>query len=335
MLSNQPLCNDADQRFVGYRRGFLKLLASSLILPTGSLLAQNTVENRSIKFGLIADLHQDVIHDAQERLETFIQAGKDQTLDALIQLGDFATPIPKNRKIIETFNSAHAVPLHVIGNHDTDGGLKTSQVVDGWGMKNRYYSAEVRGIKLIVLDGNDRPKDHTSGYPAHVAEDQLEWFEGELTHQGPMIVLCHQPLAGPKSIDNAPAVQTLLAAARDRILVVINGHTHIDEFLEIEGIHYWHVNSAAYHWVGEQYKHLSYSPEIHSQFRDQSFTCPYRQALFSFLEVDLSSGQILITGRETSWVGSSPAELGKPNASGLESGKQIVPSIRSRNWNRA
>jgi hypothetical protein len=97
--------------------------------------------------------------------------------------------------------------------------------------------------------------------------------------------------------------------------------------------HYRRISTFAR--VVDQFKHESYSPEIQSQFRDQSFTCSYRQALFSFLEVDLNSGQILISGCVSNWVGSSPAELGKPNALGLESGKQIFPAIRSRNWHRA
>ena len=93
-----------------------------------------------------------------------------------------------------------------------------------------------------------------------------------------MIVLSHQPLAGPSCVDNAQVVQSLLAANADRILVAINGHTHIDEFFEIDGVHYWHVNSAAYYWMGSNYKHKNYSPEIHAKFPSQSSTCPYREA---------------------------------------------------------
>ena len=317
------------------RRTFIKGVASTLVFPTGSVFAKSSGDARPIKLGLIADLHQDLVHDAQERLDSFLQSAKEQSVDALIQLGDFATPIAKNRKVIETFNSAHSMPLHVIGNHDTDGGLKSAQVVAGWGMKNRFYSEDVRGLKLIVLDGNDRPLDHQSGYPAHIGSDQLEWLTGELKHPGSMIVVCHQPLAGPACVDNAKAVQGLLAANAERVLVAINGHTHIDELLEIDGVHYWHVNSAAYYWMGNKYKHESYSPEIHAKFPSQSSTCPYRDALFSFLEVDLGTGRVTITGRQSDWVGASPAELGLMKATGLEPDKQIVPQIRTQGWKRS
>ncbi len=331
--TNRNHANESQPRTV-LRRTFVKGIASTLVFPARSLFAKNSVDARPIKFGLIADLHQDLVYDAQGRLDSFLQSAKEQSVDALVQLGDFATPIAKNRKVIETFNSAHSMPLHVIGNHDTDGGLKSAQVVDVWGMKNRFYSVDVRGLKVIVLDGNDRPLDHGAGYPAHIGSDQLEWLAGELKHPGPMIVFCHQPLAGPACVDNAKAVQRLLSANAERVLVAINGHTHIDELLEIDGVHYWHVNSAAYYWVGSKYKHESYSPEIHAKFPSQSSTCPYQDALFGFLEVELGTGRITITGRKSDWVGASPAELGLAKATGLEPDNQIVPQIRSQGWKR-
>jgi predicted phosphodiesterase len=320
---------------ISSRRTFIKSVAAAATFLGPSSLGLGSNDDRPVKLGLIADLHQDLIHDARERLESFIYESKEQSVDAVIQLGDFATPIPKNQHIIDAFNASHSTALHVIGNHDTDGGRTSEQVVATWGMKNRFYSTEVRGIKLIVLDGNDRPAGHRSGYPAHIAENQIEWLAGELQHSGPMIVLCHQPLAGPSSVDNASKIQGLLTAASDRVLVAINGHTHIDELLEVGGVHYWHVNSAAYYWVGNQFSHESYSPELHAKFPAQSSTCPYRNGLFSFLEVNLHSGKIAITGRESTWVGSSPAELGVPKTTQLESGKQIIPAIRARSWERS
>ena len=317
------------------RRTFIKSVASATSFLATSSLGLGRFDDRPVRFGLIADLHQDLIHDARERLESFIYESKEQSVDTVIQLGDFATPVAKNQHIIDAFNASHPTALHVIGNHDTDGGRTSEQVVATWGMKSRFYSTEVRGIKLIVLDGNDRPAGHRSGYPAHIAENQIEWLTGELQHGGPMIVLCHQPLAGPSSVDNASVIQGLLTAASDRILVAINGHTHIDELLELGGVHYWHVNSAAYYWVGNQFSHTSYPPEVHAKFPAQSSTCPYQNGLFSFLEVNLRSGKIAITGRESTWVGSSPAELGVPQTTQLESGKQIIPAIRARSWERS
>lgn len=317
------------RRFLGFSSS---LLAS---LHCTRLLAGDDKAESTVRLGLIADLHQDLVPDAAERLDTFLEHSSQHRPHALIQLGDFATPIAKNKTVIDRFNAVAIPKFHVIGNHDTDGGLKVAQVVDSWGMRNRYYSEVIEGIKLIVLDANDKPANHRGGYPAHIAEEQLEWLSGELKHTGPMLILSHQPLAGPAAIDNAAAVQKLLSAAADRILLAINGHTHIDEFLEVGGVHYWHVNSASYYWVGGNYKHESLSKELHAKYPAMSSTCPYREALFAFLEIDLERGLLTLSGRESTWVGPSPSQLGVADNPDLQNDKQITPSIRSRNMERA
>lgn len=294
-----------------------------------SLNAANS-SNTKVRFGLIADLHQDIVPDASLRLETFLETCVEQKAHAIIQLGDFATPVAKNQPIIDQLNRNDVPILHVIGNHDTDGGLKIPQVVERWGMKSRFYSETIQGIKLIVLDCNDKPQNHRGGYPAHIANDQLEWLKAELQHKGPMLILSHQPLAGPAAIDNAPVVQKLLSDASDRILLAINGHTHIDELVEVDGIPYWHVNSASYYWVGSNFKHDSLSSEVHAKYPWMSSTCPYRDALFALLEIDLDSGGLLLSGRDSAWVGSSPAALGVANTPGLVCDQQIIPAIRPR-----
>jgi predicted phosphodiesterase len=314
-----------------YRRTFWRFSSAALAVLSLQRLADGTpLPTSKVRLGLIADLHQDLVPDARPRLEKFLEVSSEQKVDALIQLGDFATPIAKNQSVIDLFGRVSIPKFHVIGNHDTDGGLKISQVVDKWNMKGRFYSEVVQGIKLIILDCNDKPKGHRGGYPAHIAEDQLTWLRSELEHPGPMLIFSHQPLAGPAAIDNATEVQQLLSAAADRVLLAINGHTHIDELIEVKGIPYWHVNSASYYWVGSEYKHESLSKELHEKYPWMSSTCPYKDPLFAFLEIDLANGSLTMTGRQSKWLGASPSELGVVNKPGLASEQQIVPTIRNR-----
>ena len=72
---------------------------------------------QKIKIGLIADLHQDIMHDAPQRLKAFVDEMKTVKPDAIMQLGDFAVPSEKNKHVIDMFNSSHENSLHVIGNH--------------------------------------------------------------------------------------------------------------------------------------------------------------------------------------------------------------------------
>ena len=103
---------------------------------------------------------------------------------------------------------------------------------------------------------------------------------------GSILVLSHQPLAGPGSIDNASEVQALLNKATDKVLLAVNGHTHIDLVARAGKLSYLHLNSASYKWVGSSHRHKSYPPEVHSKFHSIEYTCPYLHSLFATLTID-------------------------------------------------
>ena len=138
-------------------------------------------------------------------------------------------------------------------------------------------------------------------------------------------------MAGPGSIDNAGEVQALLNTASDKVLLAVNGHTHIDHVARVGKLSYLHVNSASYKWVGGSHRNKSYPPEIYSKFRWIEYTCPYRDSLFATLTVDPAKGLIQLNGRQSQWVGKSPSQLGTPTKYGLTNGKEICPKIRNRN----
>ena len=315
------------------RRDFFRVggvLGTSILLPRQVMAALSKIKN-PIKLGLIADLHQDVMHDGPARLKAFLDAMKAEHPDALIQLGDFAYPTKKNEVVSKAFEKAHPKTLHVLGNHEIDGGHSFDEVAKLWSMKGRYYTENINGLDLVVLDANEKPKNHKGGYPAHIGEKQLEWLDKQLkTLNGPILVISHQPLAGPYSIDNAEEVQALLNAAAGKVLLAVNGHTHIDHVARAGELSYLHVNSASYKWVGGSYRNKSYPAEVHSKFRWVEYTCPYRDSLFTTLTIDPSNGRIDVKGRESRWVGKSPSQLGIADKPDRTDGKEICPKIRSR-----
>ena len=264
-----------------------------------------------IKIGVIADLHQDVIHDAPRRLSQFLSAMEDFQPDALIQLGDFAVPSHKNRAFTKQFNEAGPQKLHVLGNHDMDSGHTRQQCKDEWGIPNGYYAHEIGGLLLLVLDGNEKGSEkYKGGYPKFIGPKQVEWLKEQLSraHQ-PVIVISHQPLAGPSAIDNAKEVQGVLTEQADKVLFAMNGHTHIDYVVKVGDVVYWHVNSASYYWVGGDFTHPSYTKEIHRKFPYLAYTCPYQEPLYAALTIDPKNGMIRVEGTNTKWQGPSPLEL--------------------------
>ncbi|MGI9456101.1 MAG: metallophosphoesterase family protein, partial [Aeoliella sp.] len=165
------------------RRNFLRATAATslaLTLPHTSAAAVARLE-KPVRIGVIADLHHDVMHDGFARMEAFVKKMLASRPDAIMQLGDFAYPNAKNSKVVELFNHAHERSLHVIGNHDTDAGHTKQQCLDIWGMPGRYYTHDIEGLQLVVLDGNDGGSPtHKGGYKSYVGTEQTEWLKEQL-----------------------------------------------------------------------------------------------------------------------------------------------------------
>lgn len=287
---------------------------------------------RPVRLGAIADLHQDIMHDGPARMRAFLERMRSDRPDALMQLGDFAYPAAKNREVIEAFNQTHEVALHVIGNHDTDAGHTKQECLEVWGMPSRYYARLVAGIRLLVLDGNDRGSPtYKGGYPAYIGPEQTSWLKEQLKASAePVVVASHQPLAGSDAVDNAEELQTILGDAAEKVVLAINGHTHLDAVHRIRNVTYLHVNSASYYWVGSTHRHQSYSPAVHAAYPWIDRTCPYRDSLFATVTIDPATGTIQVQGRTSTWVGPSPAELGVTLEGKLLPGEEVAPRIRDR-----
>ena len=321
------------------RRTAMKVLVATsmtLALPRISFGATGVLK-KPVKIGLIADLHHDVMHDGPERLDVFLEQMSAGKPDAIMQLGDFACPTEANASVIDRFNQAHEQSLHVIGNHDTDSGCTTAQCIERFGMPARHYVQDIGGLHMVVLDGNDAGSpNYKGGYKSYVGKDQVAWLKEQLsTLDGPIIVACHQPLAGAYAVDNAEEIQGILGDAADKVILAINGHSHIDQVVRVKNVTYLHVNSASYKWVGSDNRHESYAKEIHVAHPWISCTCPYRDPLFTMLTVDPETSTIRVQGASTSWVGDSPAQLGLDLNPELTSGEEIAPRIRDREFIRA
>ena len=136
------------------------------------------METHSIKFGVCGDLHVDIMHDPQQRLEAFLDACRKEQVDFIIQLGDFCYPetrkvlckpekMPENiinalqhptyadkDAIVGLFRDFEKPSFHVIGNHDCDMCSKRA-VLDYYGVTHKpYYSFDLGSFHFVVLDPN-------------------------------------------------------------------------------------------------------------------------------------------------------------------------------------
>ncbi len=288
---------------------------ATLALPLSGRLLSDYSTAQSLTFGVIADVHQDIMHDGVQRLAAFTTEMNRQQTDFIMQLGDFCVPKAENDAFMDAWNAFNGPRYHVIGNHDTDGGFSREQVVEYYAMPSRYYSFDQQGIHVVVLDGNDKGGVAT-GYASYIAQDQLEWLKQDLSETDlPTMVFIHQPLDNPSGIDNRLEVRLILEHANTqagwhKVFAVFAGHAHVDYARQLNGIYYILINSASYQWVGGNYEHQSYPPDIHEKAPTIKYTCPYKDPLWATVKIDLAHDVLIIRGKESKWVGPAPEELG-------------------------
>ncbi|MEZ4902541.1 MAG: metallophosphoesterase [Spirosomataceae bacterium] len=287
-------------------------------------------KEKKVKFGLFTDVHVPTMHDAKERLTAFMDSMKTAKPDFIIELGDFVTPAPKYAYGFDIWKAYQGPKYNVIGNHEMDGGYSLQQALAYRGMSSSYYSFEKNGFYFIVLDGNDKKSPDVKGYQEHINPPQMEWLRTELAKtKSPVVIFSHQGL-GKDGIDNSEEVRELLEAhnakaKKNKVIANFYGHIHYDRAENINGIWYVCINSMSYKWLGDEYIHIRYSDAIDKEFKWIKYTAPYKDPLFTVIEIS-TKGTITLSGKKSEWVGPSPKEVGFPQ----ENKDYDVPEIRAR-----
>ncbi len=296
---------------------FLQTGLLSLLLLLGASCSRHKV----VRFGICTDVHKDIMHDSDQRLQVFISEMNEKDVDFIVELGDFCQPQDYNASFMNIWNSFKGPSYHVLGNHDMDNsqGEKYSReyTVNYLGMPARYYSFDVNGCHFVVLDGNDKKDPPQKGYSHYIGKEQMAWLKKDLSQtELPVVVFSHQSIEDyeREGVDNGDEVRKILEesnleSGKKKVIACFSGHHHIDYSISINGIYYIQVNSMSYFWMGGDYLQVRYSKEIDEQFPYIKYTAPYKDPLFATVEVD-SRGIIRIIGRESTWVGPDPLELG-------------------------
>lgn len=321
------------------RREFLKAATGVAVVALG--VPSRALSATPVRFGLCADVHQDVMHDAPERMAAFIRDMNEKKVDFVAQLGDFCVPKPENQHFLDTFHAFEGPHYHVLGNHDTDDdnltkkGYTQDETRAFWGMKTNHYHFVEGGIRVFVLDGNDRnPEADPSEYPRHIGREQQAWLVAELDRtREPVVVFSHQSAEHHWGLDNGPEMRAILEATNRRagyrrVVAWINGHSHIDDLSLIEGIPYVHINSMSYYWLGEAFRNFCYPPHIHAAAPMIEFTAPYRDPVWATVTIDPEAMEIRFEGRQGHWAGRSPEELGYGETP--EALRGVSPSVADR-----
>lgn len=275
----------------------------------------------TVRFGVMADVHKDLMFDPDQRTQSFINEMTAVQPDFIIELGDFCQPLAKNQGFLNIWNSFPGNKYHVLGNHDMDGGFSPDSTVAFLHSPGRYYSFDREGFHFVVLDGNevDPSPGRPGGYAHNIGKDQQEWLRRDLgKSKYPSVLFSHQPLNS--GISDSKEVMALFTESGQknpagRVIACFNGHDHADQVKKINDIWFVQINSMSYDWLGEQWAHRSYPDSVHTRYPAIKYTAPYKDPLWALITLS-SDGKILIKGRKTDWVGPSPAELKVPGKGG-------------------
>ncbi|SEJ33588.1 Calcineurin-like phosphoesterase [Cyclobacterium xiamenense] len=287
--------------------------------------APSAVPRQKLTFGIVADVHKDLMPDASHRLEQFIQEAEERKADFIIQLGDFCMGERSNRAFMGIWESFRGPKYHVLGNHDMDKNSK-KEMLDFWGMPQTYYSYDFGGYHFIVLDANFIFQDGKyidyeranfyipDSARTFVHPEQIDWFKADLAETRlPTLVFSHQSLWNYTwGINNRLEIQKIMESHKEKVICCFNGHDHIDYHHHQNGIDYLEINSMSYHWTAATYQSWDRFPKAdYEQYPSLPNIAAYEAPLYAFASLD-PKGILQVEGVRSQWMSPSPYTLGMP-----------------------
>ncbi|MET2983720.1 metallophosphoesterase family protein [Aureibaculum conchae] len=297
------------------------MLPCTLVSFTPGVSSESNAKN--LNFGIVTDVHKDLMPDADKRLETFITKAIDKKVDFIIQMGDFCFGETKNNDFLKIWETYKGPKYHVLGNHDMDRNTK-SEMLDFWGMPKTYYSYDFKGYHFIVLDANFLYQDGKyinyknanfyvdSSIRTFINDEQVEWFKADLeATKLPTIVFCHQSLW--HGVKNRLTLQKIMETHKEKVICSLNGHNHSDYHFEQNDIDYIGINSMSYQWVSGKYESTERFPKkFYKEYGNLHHIAGYKDPLYAFASLD-PKGIMKIEGVKSDWMSPSPYHVKTPN----------------------
>lgn len=299
-----------------------------LLFALNYLILGSLAWSQNLKFAIISDIHHDIMHDADKRLTTFLDAARKNKVDFIIELGDFAFPKDDNQPFLNIWNSYPGVKYHVLGNHDHENSTKEAYM-KFVGMERNYYSFDRGAFHFIVLDPNYLCKDgkYTSYQYGnfyvdekllnHIDPEQVKWLQADLAATNKRcIIFSHQCLEN--TVSNREQIRAILEAenqraGRQKVIAAFSGHDHTNYERVINGISYIQINSASNQWVGDDFQAPGRFDEATNQRRPSlKYVVPYKDAVYAI--VHLSKKNLKVKGIKSTFIPPTPKELKIPES---------------------
>ncbi len=260
-MNSNPATTERMGRRAFVRDGCLWLGAAGLTTVDSAPLAATDAQPKTlVSIGLITDLHyadktpagtrfyRETLSKLAEATERFTQ----DKPDLLVELGDLvdaADTVAAELGYLKTINRAlRQAPgerHYVLGNHCVYT-LTKQEFLAAVEKEKSAYSFDSSGYHFVVLDscfradGQPYERQNFAWNDANIPAAELEWLKADLASgTSPTIVFAHQRLdvANNYGVKNAADVRQVIEDSA-RVVAVFQGHSHENDYREIQGVHY-------------------------------------------------------------------------------------------------
>ncbi len=236
------------------------IVVSFYLIP---VTGQNNGGKRELRIGIIAD-----VHGSEDRLQAFVDKAANEKLDFIIQLGDLSNGTTEETEgMLAVWNSYPGRKYHVLGNHEMDYATK-DDIVRLQEMPEAYYSFDCGDYHFVVLDCNYIKKDNEyinfgkanyyikSDFRDLINPEQVKWLKGDIEKTSKQVIIfSHQSfddisIKGANPVPNRMKVRNLIDSINRsygpsrKVIACFAGHDHLDHYNQIDGVHFFAVNSA-------------------------------------------------------------------------------------------
>lgn len=269
------------------RRTFLKLSGLSCLAAAGLKAAAPAAAPGDFRFAFLTDIHVQPEKAAGDGFKQCLRAvhalapkpdfmitGGDHVMDSLLA--------PRERIKVqwdlfhECWKQVELPAYHAVGNHDVGGWAEGSLVrpedaeygkryfADRFGQGKTYRSFNHKGWHFVILDSIAHDPGTPRGFLGWIDDAQQAWLKEDLrqTPRGtPIVIVTHVPMfsvwsqmiADPRQgtnkqslVNNAHVVRKLFAGHNVRL--VLSGHGHLVERIELGGITYIQGGAVCGNW---------------------------------------------------------------------------------------
>ncbi len=245
------------------RRAFLcsgTLVLTAARLTPSALLAVEHAPATGMHVGLVTDLHyadkpasgSRHYRETLDKLAEAAQRFRAARLSFVVELGDFvdaadsvASELGYLERVNRDFTAICQDRHYVLGNHCVHT-LNKAEFLEGVEREASYYSFDRGDYHFVVLDscfrGDGEPygRKNFAWTDPNIPASELEWLVADLAAtELKTIVFAHQRLdvSNHYGVKNGQQVREAFEESR-KVLAVLQGHSHQNDYRDINGIHY-------------------------------------------------------------------------------------------------